>query len=698
MQSRKLFSVGFVSVLVVLSAVSVGGLAGTGAGPATLAQSDTGDEPNDSRENATAIEKRTNVEGSVNGSDIDFLSFEASVGQIIRVTDGFAAGGGGANVMLLTPDGETLGSGTAGASTAGTAEIGAKAPTDGTYYLRVGSVPGGTSYSLSVATTDRDAFEPNDDRANATSISAGESVDGTVVNGTNLAEDRDWFAVDVQASQTLTATLEKTDAGLNFGSPETGQNLRVDVVGPDSDRLDSNATVADSGNTLGTVTAQVSADEGGTYYVRVGSVDGTSGVVGFVGYSLTAETPTAAETPTETETPDETEMETSTETTTEETTESKTGGFELVGVTVDQNEVGPDSVNVNLKVVDAPLVVGSQSTAYYNGEILTNISGQTYNESISVTIGGPINGDSVRETGNNITIVNASDQIELVNITSGPSKDPNASVTFNNQTTDGTTVMVESVTLSDSGFVAIHNASLLNGDEYGSVVGVSEPLSAGTHEDVEVTLFDVPGQSFAKGTTLEESQTLIAMPHLDNNRNDVYDFITSNGVNDSPYTEAGSAVVDTASVTVADETDAQAAYYQVDLVVGEPIENLRGPEGTYTNDQLIRFAHGSAEEPITRRSDGEFITDDAMADRIESQNIEVANGTATTTFTVAEGESITLTLASYEKVGPGWSPQTESEQVFVDSETRTFESGTHTLTVDLPDEDLTGDSDDADAE
>jgi penicillin amidase len=130
--------------------------------------------------------------------------------------------------------------------------------------------------------------------------------------------------------------------------------------------------------------------------------------------------------------------------------------------------------------------------------------------------------------------------------------------------------------------------------------------------------------------------------------------------------------------------ESDTTYYQIDLVVGEPIEELRGPEGTYTSDQLLRFLHGSTDEPVTRRSDGEFVTDDAVADRIETRPIEVAGDTARTTFAVADGEPVTLTLASYEKTGPGWSPETESEQVFVDSHTRTFESGTHTLTVDLP--------------
>jgi outer membrane lipoprotein-sorting protein len=128
-----------------------------------------------------------------------------------------------------------------------------------------------------------------------------------------------------------------------------------------------------------------------------------------------------------------------------------------------------------------------------------------------------------------------------------------------------------------------------------------------------------------------------------------------------------------------------ATYYQVDFVTGEPIEELRSDEGYYTPDRLVRFAHGNSDAGVTRVSDGEFVTDETVADRIESEDISVEDDTATITFTVSEGEPIELTLASYEKTGPGWSPQTEADQVFVDSDTETFESGTHTLTVDLPD-------------
>lgn len=116
----------------------------------------------------------------------------------------------------------------------------------------------------------------------------------------------------------------------------------------------------------------------------------------------------------------------------------------------------------------------------------------------------------------------------------------NANVTFDNQTSDGQTVTVDSVTMSEGGFVTIHDASLADGNVIGSVVGTSQYLGPGTHKDVTVTL-DKP---------LTESQTLIAMPHLDTNRNRVYDFVTSGGTADIPYIVDNNIVIDPAYVTV----------------------------------------------------------------------------------------------------------------------------------------------------
>ncbi|MFH5800296.1 twin-arginine translocation signal domain-containing protein [Haladaptatus sp. CMAA 1911] len=126
---------------------------------------------------------------------------------------------------------------------------------------------------------------------------------------------------------------------------------------------------------------------------------------------------------------------------------------------------------------------------------------------------------------------------------------PMASVTFDDGTSDGTMVSVDSVTLSDGGFVAIHDSSLLDGDVFDSVIGVSKYLESGTHEDVSVSLFNVPGGEFDM-EMLKDDATLIAMPHLDSNGNEEYDFVECEGKYDGPYTMDGKAVVDDAMITV----------------------------------------------------------------------------------------------------------------------------------------------------
>jgi predicted ribosomally synthesized peptide with SipW-like signal peptide len=132
--------------------------------------------------------------------------------------------------------------------------------------------------------------------------------------------------------------------------------------------------------------------------------------------------------------------------------------------------------------------------------------------------------------------------------------EPIATVNFENQTTDGESVTVQDVDMSEGGFVAIHNASLLDGNAVGSVIGVSNFLSAGSQTDVQVDLYDVPGVSLNQ-TALEENQTLIAMPHLDTDNDTTYDFVSTNGAEDSPYTENGSAVTDDAFISVINDTN-----------------------------------------------------------------------------------------------------------------------------------------------
>jgi hypothetical protein len=165
----------------------------------------------------------------------------------------------------------------------------------------------------------------------------------------------------------------------------------------------------------------------------------------------------------------------------------------------------------------------------------------TFNATLAgVAEGTYIHGVLTRDSGQLATL-----DVEAANETEAPAP---ATVNFSDQETDGTSVVVESTTLPEGGFVAIHDSSLLDGNVIGSVIGVSERLSPGLHENVTVELFTVPGGP--NETELTESDTLIAMPHLDTNMNGMYDFVVSEGMEDGPYVDNGSAVTAAANVTV----------------------------------------------------------------------------------------------------------------------------------------------------
>lgn len=130
----------------------------------------------------------------------------------------------------------------------------------------------------------------------------------------------------------------------------------------------------------------------------------------------------------------------------------------------------------------------------------------------------------------------------------------------------------------------------------------------------------------------------------------------------------------------------ETVHYQVDLVVGEPLDRV-GPagEGAFYGDQerLIRNIHGSTEESFIRSGTGGPRSLAAEhAECITYEDTEVANDTATVTFTVAEGCEKTITLASYVKRGPGF--DRSMDQNLFDATTDTFGPGTHTITVALP--------------
>jgi membrane-bound metal-dependent hydrolase YbcI (DUF457 family) len=130
----------------------------------------------------------------------------------------------------------------------------------------------------------------------------------------------------------------------------------------------------------------------------------------------------------------------------------------------------------------------------------------------------------------------------IVNETRG---DPNstterASVAFEDQETTGSTITVENATLPDGGWVVVNNESY-ESNPTGSAVGISPYLKPGTHRNVTVSL--LPG-------AVSENQTLIARPSRDTNGNQQYDYVQSDGFEDTGYTLNGSSVSEGADITL----------------------------------------------------------------------------------------------------------------------------------------------------
>ncbi|WP_137287710.1 DUF7282 domain-containing protein [Halorussus salinisoli] len=159
-----------------------------------------------------------------------------------------------------------------------------------------------------------------------------------------------------------------------------------------------------------------------------------------------------------------------------------------------------------------------------------------------------------------------------------------AAVTIENQTSNGTTVVVQSVTLPEGGFVVVHDVrGMMGGGRAGErgrdqprhdVYGVSEFLEPGTHENVTVELDD----------PLNDSQRVVAVAHRDPNGNQSFDFLRSNRTADRPYMQQGSnrPVHDFAFVTV-EQTN------QTETTTAEETSLTSIESGSQTADIQVRI-------------------------------------------------------------------------------------------------------------
>ncbi|WP_436928817.1 type II secretion system F family protein [Halosimplex halobium] len=121
---------------------------------------------------------------------------------------------------------------------------------------------------------------------------------------------------------------------------------------------------------------------------------------------------------------------------------------------------------------------------------------------------------------------------------------PVAQVTFDDQTMAGETVTVDSVSLSEGGYVTVRARSA-----DGEIVGHSAYLAAGGHEDVRIRL----------ESTYSDEMELYAVPHLDTDGDERFGY--TGGAVDRTYPEERTRIYDVATVRRPDSDGTQSVEF-----------------------------------------------------------------------------------------------------------------------------------------
>lgn len=155
------------------------------------------------------------------------------------------------------------------------------------------------------------------------------------------------------------------------------------------------------------------------------------------------------------------------------------------------------------------------------------LSGGTTSQTLSANFSGLASG--THSLTFDVADTTASDSVSV-----RVSPQPTSVEVSNQQAQNGQVVFVDSVRLANGGFVSITTVS-------GNHLGVSKYLAAGLHNEITVTLDD----PVAGGST-----KLVAVVHRDTDGDQLYDFESSGGQTDEPYSYDGERVDDEFTVTV----------------------------------------------------------------------------------------------------------------------------------------------------
>ncbi len=147
-----------------------------------------------------------------------------------------------------------------------------------------------------------------------------------------------------------------------------------------------------------------------------------------------------------------------------------------------------------------------------------------------------------------------------------------AEVVFEAQSSDGSSIVVASVTLPSPGFIAVHGDG---GGSPGPVIGHSALLPAGTSTDVEIAL----------GEPLAATGSVFPMAHIDVDGDGEYGFFPPDNTVDGPaQTADGNVAVVGGEVTVEAAAEVAAEIVISGFSFGEPITVAVGETVTIRND------------------------------------------------------------------------------------------------------------------
>lgn len=173
-------------------------------------------------------------------------------------------------------------------------------------------------------------------------------------------------------------------------------------------------------------------------------------------------------------------------------------------------------------------------------------------------------------------------------------QDPEASIEFEDQTGDGTSVTIDRVSLSEGGFVVV-------ADGTGTIVGTSDYLESGEHENVTVEQRE-DGDGELLGL-------LTATVHQDTTDDETFAFEETDGEEDKPYVEDGYPVSDAATVTLEERPDGE------DESTSFLVESIDAPASVSTNDTLEVVAEIRNPNDVEMRQHVELRVGGAVVER-----------------------------------------------------------------------------------